>query len=123
MLKITGLAIALLVAGALPVMAQAACIAPVAPAKVDGSTVTKDQLLASIKDAKAFIAASDTYQDCLGADLKAQKDQATADKKPLDPGIEAGINAKVNDNQAQKVKVGAEINAAVGDYKKVHPNG
>ena len=123
MLKITGLATILLVAGALPVMAQAACTAPVAPAKVDGSTATKDQLLGGIKDAKAFIAASDTYQDCLSADLKTQKDQAAADKKPLDPSIEAGIDAKVNENQAQKEKVGTEINGAVGDYKKVHPNG
>jgi hypothetical protein len=122
MLRITALAAVLLVAGALPVMAQAACSAPVAPAKVDGNTVTKDQLLAGIKDAKAFIAASDTYQDCLQADLKSQQDQAAADKKPLDPAISAGIVAKVNDNQAQKQAVGDSINAAVGDFKKAHPN-
>jgi hypothetical protein len=122
MLRIPALAAVLLFAGALPVMAQAACSAPVAPAKVDGNTVTKDQLLAGIKDAKAFIAASDIYQDCLQADLKSQQDQATADKKPLDPAISAGILAKVNDNQAQKQAVGDSINVAVGDFKKTHPN-
>jgi hypothetical protein len=127
MLKNIGMAVALVlagtVAGALPAMAQANCTAPAAPGAVDGGTATKDQLLAGITAVKAFIAASDTYQQCLGDDLKVQKDAATAAKKPLDPAIEQGVMTKVSTNQAQKEKAGAETNAAVGAYKKLHPNG
>ncbi len=103
-------------------MAQAACTAPIAPASVDGSTVTKEALVAAIANVKAFLAASDSYQDCLSTDLKAQKDKAAAAKVAFDPSIEAAIVAKGNDSQDQKVKVGNEINAAVGAYKKAHPN-
>ena len=95
MLKKIGLAVALVCAGALPAMAQAACTAPTAPAAVDGTTATKDQLLAGIKAAKAFIAASDAYQECLGDDLKAQKKRPRPNKKPLDPSIEKAATPRV----------------------------
>ena len=121
MLKKIGLASALLLAGALPAMAQAPCTAPVAPATVDGATATQPQMVAGITAVKAFIAASDTYQACLVADLKSQKDAAAAASKPFDPAIEKAIDAKGLDNQAQKEKVGAEINASVGVFKKLHP--
>ena len=123
MLKKIGLTSALLLAGALPAMAQATCTAPIAPAAVDGSTATQAQMVAGIAAVKAFIAASDNYQDCLGANLKSQKDAAVAANKAFDPAIEQAIVARGLDNQTQKEKVGGEINAAVGAYKKIHPNG
>jgi hypothetical protein len=106
---------------AAPVMAQGACTAPAPPAAVDGSKVTIDQLRAAINDAKAFIAASDTYQTCVGNDITAQKAAATKEK-PFDGAIEAAAMAKVNDNQSQKQKVGDAINGAIGAYKKAHPS-
>ena len=122
MLKSIGLSIVLVTACALPAMAQAACTAPIAPAPVDGNTVARDVLVAAVASAKSFVAASDAYQDCLNNDLKAQKDKAAAAKVAFDPAIEAAITAKGNDSQAQKEKVGNEINAAVTAYKKAHPN-
>jgi hypothetical protein len=110
----------ILASAAAPAMAQSACKAPTAPAAVDGAKVTVDQLKAAISDAKAFIAASDTYQTCVGDELNKQKAAATPDK-PFDPAIEAAAMVKVNDNQAQKQKVGDAINGAIGDYKKAHP--
>jgi hypothetical protein len=121
MFKKIGLAVALVTISALPVMAQATCTAPVAPATVDGSTVTKEALIAAIAGVKAFIASSDTYQQCLDADLKAQKAQATTDKKMFDPKIEADVIAKAGANQKEKEKAGADINTAVAAYKKLHP--
>jgi len=110
----------ILACASVPAMAQGACNAPKAPAAVDGSKVTVDQLKAAIADVKAFIDASDTYQTCIGNDLTQQKAAATPDK-PFNPAIEAAAMAKVNDNQAQKEKVGAAINSAIGEYKKAHP--
>jgi hypothetical protein len=122
MLKMIGLAVALVCVSALPVMAQAACTAPTAPTAVDGTTATKDQLIAGINAAKAFIAASDTYQECLNTSLEAQKKIAEANKVPLDPSITNDIATKGGDSQTQKERVGAQINAAVTAYKKLHPN-
>lgn len=121
MLKKIALVSAFLLAGALPALAQATCTAPIAPAAVDGSTATQAQMVAGISAVKAFIAASDTYQDCLNANLKSQKDAAAAASMPFDPTIEKAIVAKGLDNQAQKEKIGGEINAAVGVFKKLHP--
>jgi hypothetical protein len=120
MLKKIALALVLVSAGALPAFAQGACTAPVAPASIDGGKVTIDQLRAAISDAKAFIAASDTYQNCLIKDVADQKAAATKDK-PFDPAVEKAEDARGLDNQKLKEKVGADINGAIGDYKKAHP--
>lgn len=121
MLKSVSLAVILAAAGAIPAMAQgAACAAPKAPAAVDGAKITIDQLRGAINDAKSFIAASDSYQTCIGNDIAAQKAAATPDK-PFNAALEAVAMQKVNDNQAQKQKVGDAINGAIADYKKAHP--
>jgi hypothetical protein len=76
-------------------------------------------------DVVNFIKASDDYQACLVSDLQAQKDKAAKakDPKPLDPSIEAGVNAKLEANQSLKEKVGGEFNAAVAAYKAKNPKG
>ena len=121
MVKIFGLAAALLVASAAPVLAESACMAPIAPAAVDGSTATPAQMKATHDDVMTFIKQSDDYQMCLFKELNDAKAAALKDKKDLDPSIEQGVNAKVQDNQSLKEKVGNEFNAAVVAYKAKHP--
>jgi uncharacterized lipoprotein YmbA len=114
-----GLMLAILtVAGAAPAFAQANCAAPIQPAAPDGRTVTQQQLMAAVGDAKNFIAQSDVYQQCLLDYVQAQKDQAA---KPFDPFIETTVQKQVDANQSAKIRAGAEINAAVNDYKMTHP--
>ena len=80
-------------------------------------------------DAKNFIAQSDVYQNCLldyvrtqkEAAAEALKDKDNKDKKPFDPYIETQIQKQIDNNQAAKVRTGAEINAAVNDFKLAHP--
>ena len=79
-------------------------------------------MMAAVTDAKNFIAQSDVYQQCLLNYVKAQKDQAAKDKTPFDKFIESEAMKKVNQNQADKEKVGSEINGAVAVYKQSHPN-
>ena len=50
-----------------------------------------------------------------------RRTQAVKDKKPFDPTSKPRSRSKVDCNQAAKVKTGAEINAAVNDYKMAHP--
>lgn len=101
------------------------CTAPIPPAAVNGNTATVQQMKDAIADFKTFQQASDDYQSCLIADLKAQQLAATKakDPKPLDPSVAAGMNARIDANQKMKEKVGAELNAAIIAYKGKHPGG
>ena len=112
----------LLLGSAAPVLAQNDCMAPIAPAAIDGATAPADQLRGARTDVQNFISQSDVYQDCLGKEIDAAKAKAKADKTPFDNSIATTAMAKVNDNQKMKEKVGGEFNAAVGAYKKAHPS-
>jgi len=118
-----GLTLAVLtLLGTVQAFAQASCQLPIPPAAPDGHTITQQQLLAAVTDAKNYISQSDVYQQCLLDYVAAQKKQATEDKKTFDSYIETTIQKKVEDNQKTKIKVGQEINAAVSDFKMAHPN-
>jgi hypothetical protein len=125
-----GLLLAILtVAGASPAFAQANCALPIPPAAPDGRTASQQQMTGAVTDAKNFIAQSDVYQNCLLDYVKTQKaeaaknlaDKDNKDKRPFDPYIEATIQKQIDSNQAAKVRTGAEINAAVNDFKMAHP--
>lgn len=119
-----GMAALFVLATAAPALADE-CTQPIPPAiTVDGSTATLDQMKDAIKDFKTFQAASDDYQACLVADLKRQKEEAAKakDPKPLDPSIQTAMNAKMAANQADKEKVGGELNAQIMAYKQAHPS-
>jgi hypothetical protein len=120
-LKLT-LALALAVGVAAPALADP-CSEPIPPAAVNGATATKEQMTQAREDTVNYIKASDDYQSCLFADLKAQKLQAVKDKKAFPSSIEDAVNQKVQDNQKEKEKVGGEYNAAAITYKNKHPGG
>jgi hypothetical protein len=125
MLGKIGMAAMFVLATAAPALAGT-CSEPIPPEiTVRGATATEQQMNDAIKDFKTYQAASDDYQACLVADLKAQKEAAAKakDPKPLDPAIAAGVNAKITANQAEKEKVGGELNAQINAYKQAHPNG
>jgi hypothetical protein len=110
---------ALMLAG--PVMAQDACSRPTAPGTIDGSTATKDQLLASRAAAQAFIAASDSYQECVLAGVTAQREAAKAAKKKFDEKIAKAAQVTIDANQVDKQATGDNLNTAVRAYKAAHP--
>ena len=87
-LKKFGLAAVLLVAGAAPAFAEDTCQAPPVPVAVDGTTVARDQLVAAIAAVKTYIAASDTYQQCINELCHgAEGPDCDKDKKPMDPAL------------------------------------
>jgi hypothetical protein len=100
----------------------AACDRPTAPAAIDGATATLDQLRAAKTGVTDFMTASDTYQGCLVDDLAAQRAAAKAAKTNLDPGAAKAVETKINENQADKERVGAAFNAAVKAFKTAHPS-
>jgi hypothetical protein len=109
---------------AAPALADSsACSEPYPPTAIDGNTASADQMKAAHNDVVNFIKSSDDYQSCLNADYQAQAQAAarSKDKKPLDPSIKADVETKLEANQKEKEKVGAEFNTAVVAYKAKHP--
>jgi hypothetical protein len=92
------------------VSARADCAYPEAPAATpDGSTATKDQMIAAAKDFKRYNAEMTAYLDC----LKLETDAAT----PKDPKKLSADEKKKADEQ-QKVLV-QKNNAAVDELQAV----
>jgi len=98
------------------------CVRPSAPAAVDGATVTMEQLMAAKKETADFMTASDTFQSCVISDLTAQREAAKAAKTKFDKSIAKAADAKISENQADKVSVGQAFNGAVRAYKAAHPS-
>jgi hypothetical protein len=117
---------AMMTAGALACLAGPAlaadCVQPQAPAPVDGSTATMEQLLAAKTAVTEFIKASDAFQTCVIDDIAAQKKAAKAAKTKFDPAIAKAADAKVSANQADKERVGQAFNTAAKAYKAAHPS-
>ena len=124
MLSRIAMASAFVLGMAAPALADSSsCSEPYPPTAIDGNTATTDQMKAAHNDVVNFIKSSDDYQLCLNADYQAQSQAAakSKDKKPLDPSIKADVEARLEANQKEKEKVGAEFNTAVVAYKAKHP--
>lgn len=98
--------------GGASTIAETRCIAPDQPSTIDGVTLTLDQLNQSINEAKSFMVKSDAYQDCLVAEIEAQKAAATR-QKPLDEAITGRNLTLVVANQRIKENAGSSINEAI----------
>jgi hypothetical protein len=112
------LVLTVLLCAGTPALAQPVCSEPPMPPAVDGTNVKPDQLRAAWKEAQAFIAESDVYQNCLLGELDAAKTQASTEGHPLDPTVESQTRLKLAANQKTKEKVGTEINTAIDVFKK-----
>jgi hypothetical protein len=108
---------------AAPCLAQAECQRPAAPeTKIDGGKATMDELLAMKSQVSEFLTASDTFQGCVINELKAKKEEATANKTKVDPAVAKAADASIKQNQADKERVGSDFNAAAKAYKAAHPS-
>ena len=112
-----------LVALATPAFADDGCVTPYASTVPDGAKATTEQLKTALDEVKAFLKASDDYQNCLLLYLQQQTAEAKAskDKKDIDPTIKASALAKGDANQREKERVGNEYNTAARAYKAAHP--
>jgi hypothetical protein len=116
--------ISILALAATPAFADpSSCYEPYPPAAIDGKTATESQMKHGMSDVSDFIKASDDYQNCMNSEFIAMQKKAkeSKDKTPLDPSIGQHVQAKIDENQKLKEKVGNEFNVAVGAYKAAHP--
>jgi hypothetical protein len=93
-----------------------ACTAPAAPGPFDGAA-TQAQLDAGRAAVKDFMAASDSYQRCLGRALGAQHDTAFYMHSNIPRHIARQIEGRAAANQKQKETVAASYNAAATAHR------
>ena len=117
-LALAAVALAILAA---PAAAQNTCVQPFAPTVANGSTATKEQMLTTQDEVKAFISASDKFQECLLLDIQSRRADAHRRQKTLDQTIVDQANARIATNQREKERVGAEYNTSVKAYAAAHP--
>lgn len=98
------LSLAVLMAGAVPALAQAPCTEPAAPPAIDGAQAGADQLRAAMAQAHDFMAQSEAFQACL--------------TQSADPDAKARIAA----SQKAEESVGRSVSSAVDIYKRAHAN-
>jgi len=92
-----------------------ACSPPAAPAPVDATT--QAQLDAARNAVDAFMAASDSYQRCLGRALGARQDLAFFAKTNVPVVVTKQIDRKARDNQHEKERAGRDYNMAVAAFQ------
>ena len=119
--KIVGWAGAMVLATAMPAMAQSACREPIVPPAIDGSTATEPQMKAQQLDVKTFLKDSDDYQECLIRSLEAAIAAAKKNQTEVDERFETAVQVKIQSNQLLKERVGALFNAAVRVFSAKHP--
>lgn len=123
LVKRTALVAAFLAGVSAPAFA-ATCSEPVPPViSVNGATATVQQMKDAIADFKTYQSAADDFQSCISVQI--QKKEAAAKKsnshKPIDPAILSALNSRANAVQAEKEKLGGQLNAQIVAFKQAHP--
>lgn len=95
----------------------AACDYPKRPPIPNGSSATKDDMLAGQKDVKEYVAELESYQQCLIEEEKV----ARAAIEDLTPEVEQQreelLNKKYNAAHDEMMKVAADFNAELKEYQ------
>jgi len=89
--------------------------APGAPALVDGSQVTMDEIVANSEQVKAYIASADAYLDCRETDMATEA--FTAKPKSEQDSYRAANKAILDKRNG----IGEEFNKEVAAFKKANP--
>lgn len=89
------------------------CIAPAVPSVPDGAAATKEQMDESHTAVVKFLAASDSYQQCLRRYIGGREDMAFFAKTTVPSWIVKQIDSQVAANQRQKEAVGKDYNDAM----------
>jgi hypothetical protein len=107
------------VAGCTP--APPACVAPVAPPTVDGSTASERQMSKAHDAVVFFQKQSDDYQTCLVKAIEGHHHNPPFFSRFYDDGLELKLDEQKHKNQLEKERVVSEFNAGVRLYNEIHP--
>jgi hypothetical protein len=95
----------------------AACDYPEKPSVPNGSSATKDEMIAGQKEVKQYVADLESYQQCLVEEEKVAR-AAIQDLTPeVEEQREEVLNKKYNAAHDEMMKVAAEFNAELKEYQ------
>ena len=92
------------------------CRLPEEPPVVDGTTASRDQLMAGLAAAKRFAAATERYQTCISAYLTQRKQAAERTAKPMKASFVAIETHRMIASEASKKRVWNRITMAVDTF-------
>lgn len=114
-------ALVMLAVPAIAAAPDAACMAPEMPKMPDGKTAPAKDIIAAANSVKKYVADSDAYQTCLNEVEDKMEAEAKAAKAAMDPKIKADLDAKHEQNQTNKERLGAMYSATAAAYRQAHP--
>jgi hypothetical protein len=94
------------------------CWAPQLPARIDGYSATRQQIVAGMTAEKVYIAAADVYQKCISDFVTDRQRQAGKSKKPVDMALIMIENHRVTASQENKKKAAALIDGAIEAFNE-----
>lgn len=108
---------------AAPTLAAEVCMdkQPAMPKMPDGRTAPAADVIAAANAVKAYVAASDAYQECLKVQIDEMESKAKETKTPVDAKVRANLEKLGDDNQENKERLGAAYNAVAAAYRAAHP--
>jgi hypothetical protein len=89
------------------------CQAPIMPATPNGSTASREQVVASMAAMKRYIAASDAFQRCVRTFVAVKKAQAEQNNKPLNMPLVVIENHRILASENNKKKISAQVRATI----------
>jgi hypothetical protein len=111
----------MLAAPAIAAAPDAACKEPTSPAMPNGKTAPAKDVIAAANAVKAYVAASDAYQECLKEAVEKMETDAKTNKVEVDAKLKSNLEAKGDANQAKKEQLGAAYAATAAAYRTAHP--
>ena len=97
------------------------CKEPVVPKMPVGKTAVAADLIKAASEVKAYVLASDEYQQCVKDEVAKWEKDAADTKTPLDARFKNAVLKKGDDNQTKKERLGAAYGVSAADYKAAHP--
>ncbi len=97
--------------------AVAECNYPARAKIADGATATKEEMIASQKSVKAYMAAMESYLTCIAEEEKSERDSMESQDDAKLAEMEAALNKKHNAAVEEMEIVADEFNLQVRAYK------
>jgi hypothetical protein len=92
------------------------CWAPPMPARVDGYTASREQVMASIAAMKKYSAQADAYQRCIAGFVA--KAEADKDKKPITVALITIENHRIAASENNKKKLAAQVDNTINAFNE-----
>ena len=94
------------------------CQAPRMPAPVDGSTASREQVVASMAAMKSYTAQSDAFQRCIRDFVAARRVQADQSKKSMNMSLVIIENHRIIASENNKKKVAERVTATINAFNE-----